>query len=78
MKCYLFTFFVAVVMLVSGCAGTTSIKNLVLPPVTAIEGTITKINDRGFTLEDSTGEIMVSAKLEDNKTQRKTEDLTEL
>ena len=67
MKCYLFTFFVAVVMLVSGCAGTTSIKNLVLPPVTAIEGTITKINDRGFTLEDSTGEILVSAKLEDNK-----------
>jgi hypothetical protein len=56
-----------VAMAVSGCAGTTPIKNLALPPVSAIEGTVTQIGESGFTLKDSTGSIFVRAKLPDNK-----------
>lgn len=57
----------AVILLMSGCARTTPIKNLVLPPVTAIEGTITRLDVRGFTLADDSGSIFVSAKLPDPK-----------
>ena len=53
--------------MVSGCAGTTPIKNLALPPVTTIEGTITQLNESGFTLMDDSGSIAVRAKLPDNK-----------
>ena len=56
-----------VVVMVSGCAGSTPIKNLALPPVTTIEGTITQLNEGGFTLMDDSGSISVRAKLPDNK-----------
>jgi len=56
-----------VVLMVSGCAGTTLIKDLALPPVTAIEGTITQLDESGFTLTDNSGAIFVRAKLPDNK-----------
>ena len=55
------------VLLVSGCASTTPIKNLALPPVTTIEGAITQLDENGFTLTDNSGSIFVRAKLQDNK-----------
>ena len=51
----------------NGCAQTTPIKNLALPPVSAIEGNITQLDGGGFTLMDSSGSIYVRAKLPDNK-----------
>ena len=56
-----------VALMIAGCAGITPIKNLPLPPVTSIEGTITQIDESGFTLMDSSGSIFVRAKLPDNK-----------
>jgi len=51
----------------SGCTGTTAIKDLALPPVTTIEGTVTQLDEDGFTLKDDTGSILVRAKLPDNR-----------
>jgi len=56
-----------VIVMTSGCAGTTSIKNLTLPPVSIIEGTIAQLDQSGFTLTDGSGSIFVKAKLSDNK-----------
>jgi hypothetical protein len=56
-----------IVLMVSGCAGTTPIKNLALPPVSTIEGNITQLDESGFTLKDNSGSIHVRAKLSDNK-----------
>ena len=56
-----------VVLTIGGCAGTTPIKNLPLPPVTTIEGTVTQLDESGFTLTDGSGSIFVRAKLPDNK-----------
>lgn len=56
-----------VALMVGGCTGTTPIKNLPLPPVTTIEGTVSQPGDSGFTLTDATGSIFVRAKLPDNK-----------
>ncbi len=47
--------------LLAACAGTTPISKLALPPVTTIEGTVTKLDPKGFTLEDATGSIFVRA-----------------
>jgi hypothetical protein len=55
------------VLMMSGCAGTTPIKNLSLPPVTIIEGTVTQIDESGFTLKDNSGSIYVKAELPDSK-----------
>ncbi|NDU85231.1 MAG: hypothetical protein G3H99_01255 [Ferrovum sp.] len=55
------------VFLLTGCAGTTPIKNLALPPVNTIDGIITKVDESGFSLMDSSGSIYVRAKLPDNK-----------
>lgn len=55
------------VFLLSGCTGTTPIRNLTLPPVSAIEGKITQLDESGFTLADDSGSIYVRAKLPDNK-----------
>ena len=56
--------FIAVfVILLNGCAGTTPIKNLALPPVSTIEGNITQLDDSGFTLKDDSGSIYVRAEL---------------
>lgn len=67
MKATSFSVLGMVALLVSGCAGTTPIKNLALPPVTTIEGTITHLDETGFTLTDNSGSIFVKAKLPDNK-----------
>jgi uncharacterized protein YdeI (BOF family) len=56
-----------VVLMISGCAVTTPIKNFALPPVRTIEGNITHLDESGFTLTDSSGSIYVRAKLPDNK-----------
>ena len=56
-----------VALMTSGCAGTTPIKNLALPPVSTIEGTVTQLDVNGFTLTDNSGSIFVRAKLPDNK-----------
>ncbi len=56
-----------VVLTISGCTGTTPIKNLALPPVSTIEGVVTQLDANGFTLLDDSGSIFVRAKLPDNK-----------
>ena len=50
-----------------GCAGTTSIASLALPPVSIIEGTVTQIDEGGFTLTDDSGSIPVMSALSGNK-----------
>ena len=55
-----------VVLVLAGCAGTTPIRDLALPPVSTIEGKITQLDESGFTLTDSSGSIYVRAKLPDN------------
>lgn len=67
MKTIFLSLLAVVVLMISGCAGTTPIKNLALPPVSTIEGTITQVDDSGFTLTDNSGSILVRAKLPDNK-----------
>jgi len=54
-------------LMMSGCARATLIKHLALPPVSIIEGTITQLDDRGFTLADSSGSIYVRAQLPDHQ-----------
>ena len=63
-----FGLLVLLVLMTSGCAGTTPIKNLALPPVSTIEGTVTGLESNGFTLTDNSGSIFVRAKLADNRT----------
>lgn len=55
------------VFIMSGCAGTTPIKNLALPPVSTIEGIISQLDESGFTLTDNSGSIYVRAKSPDDK-----------
>ncbi len=52
-----------VVLMMSGCASTTPINNLALPPVSTIEGNITQLDESGFILADNSGSIQVRAKL---------------
>jgi hypothetical protein len=54
------------VILLNGCARTTPIKNLALPPVSTIEGNIAQLDDSGFTLADNSGSIYVGAELPEN------------
>jgi len=54
------------VILLNGCAGTTPIKNLALPPVSIIEGNITQLDDSGFDLMDDNDSIYVRAELLEN------------
>ena len=56
-----------VVILLDGCAGTTPIKSVALPPVTTIEGEVTQVDAGGFTVTDSSGSIYVRATLPDGK-----------
>lgn len=67
MKTIFLSLLTVVMLAVSGCANTTPIKNLALPPVSIIEGTVTQVDDSGFTLTDESGSIMVRSKLPDNK-----------
>ena len=57
---------VVFVILLNGCAKTTLIKNLALPPVSTIEGNITQLDDSGFDLMDDSGSIYVRAELPEN------------
>jgi hypothetical protein len=67
MKKYFILMFIAMfVMLLNGCAKIIPIKNLALPPVTTIEGKITKLDPSGFTLKDCSGSIYVRAQLPKN------------
>jgi hypothetical protein len=54
------------VILLNGCASTTPIKNLALPPVSIIEGNIIQLDDNGFDLIDDSGSIYVRAELPEN------------
>ena len=56
-----------VVILLDGCAGTTPIKSVGLPPVTTIEGVVTQVDAGGFVLTDSSGSIYVRAALPDGR-----------
>lgn len=56
-----------VVLMLVGCGHVTPINDLVLPPVSIIEGKITQLDEAGFTLTDSSSSIRVRAKLPDNK-----------
>ena len=67
MKINFLSLLAAVILMVSGCASTTPINNLALPPVSTIEGNITQLDESGFTLTDTSGSIHVRAKLSDNK-----------
>lgn len=67
MKSVILSFWVVAALMIGGCAGPTPIKNVALPPVTIIEGTITQLDENGFTLADNSGSIFVRAKLPDNK-----------
>lgn len=67
MKMSFLSVLAVVVLTLVGCVGTTPIKNLALPPVSTIEGTVTQIDEGGFTLTDGTGSIFVRAMLPDNK-----------
>jgi hypothetical protein len=57
---------VVLVILLNGCAGTTPIKNLALPPVSIIDGNITQLDDSGFDLMDDSGSIYVRVELPEN------------
>jgi hypothetical protein len=67
MKIILISFLAIIALVIIGCSGTTPIKNLGLPPVTTIEGTITQLDENGFVLTDNSGSVLVRAKLPDNK-----------
>ena len=54
------------VILLNGCAKTTLIKNLALPPVSTIEGNIIQLDNNGFDLMDDSGSIYVLAELPEN------------
>ena len=67
MKTSFLSLLAVVVLVMSGCASTTPINNLALPPVSTIEGNITQLDESGFILTDTSGSIHVRAKLSDNK-----------
>jgi hypothetical protein len=67
MKPKILSLLLLAILIISGCAGTTPIKNLALPPVSIIEGTITQLDANGFTLKDNSGSIFVRARLPDTK-----------
>jgi hypothetical protein len=60
--------------ILSGCAGTTLISKLSLPPVTSINGRITKVNEGGFFIKDRSGEVYVTAILAGGKVNVAVED----
>ena len=53
-------------ILLNGCAKTTLIKNLALPPVSTIEGNIIQLDNNGFDLMDDSGSIYVRTELPEN------------
>jgi hypothetical protein len=67
MKTFFTTLLIIFLLLLNGCAGTTPVNNLALPPVTIIEGTVSQIDESGFTLKDYSGAIYVNAEMPDNR-----------
>ncbi|MDD2802440.1 MAG: hypothetical protein PHR16_15790 [Methylovulum sp.] len=67
MKTSFLSLLAVVVLMISGCTGTTPVKNLALPPVSTIEGAVTQFDENGFTLSDNSGSIFVRATLPGNK-----------
>jgi len=67
MKTSFLSLMAVVALMISGCASTTPVKNLALPPVSTIEGAVTQLDENGFTLSDTSGSIFVRAKLPENK-----------
>ncbi len=59
LKTGLLALLVGVVLVASGCTGTTPIQSLALPPVSTIEGTITGLTKNSFILTDPSGSILV-------------------
>ena len=49
-------------LLFAGCTGITPIRDVALPPVTTIQGTVTQLAGDGFSLADSSGSIFVKAR----------------
>lgn len=76
MKKNIISLLVLFITILSGC--TTPINNLLLPPVTTIEGHITKVNDGGFVIKDNSGEIYVAAKLPGSKVNVSTGDVVKV
>jgi len=67
MKKFVISIVTVFAFLLNGCAGTTPIKNLALPPVSIIEGNIKQLDKNGFTLMDHSGSIYVKAELPGDK-----------
>ena len=62
MRKKIISLFVLFITILSGCAGTTPMSKLSLPPVSTIKGSVTEVNEEGFVLKDNSGEIYVKAK----------------
>jgi hypothetical protein len=62
-----YLFFILAIFILGGCSGTTPINDLSLPPVSTIEGIVTKIDKSGFMLKDSSGSIYVRAEMPGDK-----------
>jgi hypothetical protein len=58
---------ILLLLMLNGCARTTPINNLSLPPVTIIEGTVSQADASGFTLRDASGAIYVKTDMPENK-----------
>lgn len=54
-------------LMLHGCSRAVLIHDLTLPPVSMIEGTVTRIDPGGFVLQDSSGSIFISAELPGKK-----------
>ena len=58
---------IVLMLLLAGCTGVTPIRDLGLPPVTTIQGSVTKLAADGFALSDSSGSIFVKARLPEDR-----------
>jgi hypothetical protein len=67
MKKSLLPLLAMVVLMIAGCAEITPIRSLGLPPVSVIEGSVTNLDENGFTLTDTTGSILVRARLPEGR-----------
>lgn len=54
-------------ILLGGCSRAVPVRDLALPPVSIIEGAVTRLDQGGFTLQDNSGSIFVKAELPEKK-----------
>lgn len=66
MKVIVASFMMMLVLMLGGCASSTAISDLALPPVSTIKGKITQLDENGFRLTDNSGSIYVKASLPGN------------